>query len=270
MHKANVQLFVSIIGSVSVDYEERKNGMKMQVSYKKKLTKVSNSTVLYHLMHSASVSDEGSNIGDNLLTKIRLNKLRNEGEQMSTWHLQDNDCASQRTESTNDYSSQRRQFSLQEDKKLQEDLRDDSSASDVSSSSGEEDAVNWRQQLRERKHRSDNKGHYRGRKHENIIGSDTTTATKEEQVLSETLNVAILDSGCSVTVCGRVWYECYIHSLSSHDYNKIVEKPSQVEFQCEDGTVVKSKKRVLLPAYIGDTQVYLKYLAISVNECMDS
>ena len=204
MHKPNVHLVVSIISRVLVDYEERKNHLKMEVSYKKKLTKVSKSTVLYHLMHSASVSDEGNNIGDNLLTKIRLNKLRNEGEKMSTWHLQDNDCASQRTESTNDYSSQRRQFSLQEDKKFQEDLGDDSSASDVSSNSGEEDAVNWRQQRWGGKHESDNKRHYRGRKHHGSIGCDATTTTKDEQVLSETLNVAILDSGCSNSMWASV------------------------------------------------------------------
>ena len=38
-----------------------------------------------------------------------------------------------------------------------------------------------------------------------------------ESFLSETINKAILDSGCINTVCGRGWIDCYRDTLSEND-----------------------------------------------------
>ena len=34
------------------------------------------------------------------------------------------------------------------------------------------------------------------------------------QFVGETLNAAVLDSGCTKTVCDKLWLDCYIDSLS--------------------------------------------------------
>ena len=38
-----------------------------------------------------------------------------------------------------------------------------------------------------------------------------------QNVLEKTLNLAVLDSGCTKTVCGEEWLKCYIHSLSEEE-----------------------------------------------------
>ena len=38
-----------------------------------------------------------------------------------------------------------------------------------------------------------------------------------DRLLGETIGSAIVDSGCSRTVCGDLWLNTYIDSLSQHD-----------------------------------------------------
>ena len=38
-----------------------------------------------------------------------------------------------------------------------------------------------------------------------------------ESFLDESFSSAILDSGCSRTVCGETWFKCYKDSLSNED-----------------------------------------------------
>ena len=50
----------------------------------------------------------------------------------------------------------------------------------------------------------------------------------------ETLNLAVLDSGCTKTVCGQEWLKCYIESLCDDDRKKIQEFTSETEFKFGD------------------------------------
>ena len=53
---------------------------------------------------------------------------------------------------------------------------------------------------------------------------------------------AILDSGCSKTVCGSIWLQIYVDSLSPHEKEKIVSESSDALFKFGDNFVVKSIK----------------------------
>ena len=59
-----------------------------------------------------------------------------------------------------------------------------------------------------------------------------------QNFLGETLNLAVLDSGCTKTVHGQEWLKYY----SDDDRKKIQEFISETEFKFGDGTVVASKK----------------------------
>ncbi len=74
--------------------------------------------------------------------------------------------------------------------------------------------------------------------------------------VGETLSCAVLDSGCTQTVCGRKWLDCYTDSLI--DENIIKEKPSTAAFKFGNGEPVMSEKKVIIPAVIGSKKVNLE------------
>ena len=79
-----------------------------------------------------------------------------------------------------------------------------------------------------------------------------------QNFLGETLNLAVLGSGCNKTVCGQEWLKCYIESLCDDDRRKIQEFNSETEFKFGDGKVVGSEKTVVIPCNIAGKNVSLK------------
>ena len=70
-------------------------------------------------------------------------------------------------------------------------------------------------------------------------------------------NCAILDTACSSTVCGEEWLENYISSLDASDKKNIITKPTERKFKFGSGCILKSKKYVILPCYIGGSKVQI-------------
>ena len=71
-----------------------------------------------------------------------------------------------------------------------------------------------------------------------------------EQFVGETLNSAVLDSGCITTVCGENWLKCYMDTLPDKDMVSSVSSNSKFKFG--DGNIVNSNGKVNLPVKIGD------------------
>ena len=72
---------------------------------------------------------------------------------------------------------------------------------------------------------------------------------------SEKLNRALLDSGCSKTVCGENWLKCYMDTLPEDaDVNRTT---SDNHFKFGDGNVFPSKGQVNIPANIGKKAVHI-------------
>ena len=78
------------------------------------------------------------------------------------------------------------------------------------------------------------------------------------QFVGETLNAAVLDSGCTGTVCGKLWLDCYIDSLSKEDSKLIEERPSSTRFKFGDGRVVQASRKVIIAAYICDKKLSIE------------
>ena len=93
--------------------------------------------------------------------------------------------------------------------------------------------------------------------HENKVTLFTQEAEKcfIQNFLEETLNLAVLDSGCTKTVCGEEWLKCYIDSLSEEEKKKIQSYKSNNEFKFGDGKNVTSEKCVSIPCKIAGTNV---------------
>ena len=74
-----------------------------------------------------------------------------------------------------------------------------------------------------------------------------------KKFVGETLSCAVLDSGCTETVCGSSMLKCYEESLQPDDYGQ-----SDKKFKFGDARVVHAKTTVKLPAYLGEQKVLIK------------
>ena len=68
-----------------------------------------------------------------------------------------------------------------------------------------------------------------------------------EVFVGETLSCGVLDSGCTQTVCGEMWLQCYKDSLSDAEQNSITEVPSNTSFRFGNGQSLVSLKKVKIP-----------------------
>ena len=68
---------------------------------------------------------------------------------------------------------------------------------------------------------------------------------------------AILDSGASVNVAGKVWFNSYISGLSSKDAEKVKYFDSSSTFKFGSGKVFKSLYRAEIPASIGSEKIMI-------------
>ena len=61
-------------------------------------------------------------------------------------------------------------------------------------------------------------------------------------LVNESRGYAILDSGCTNTVCGEEWMSLFIQNLSEQDREKMVIAPSAQKFTFGDGRSVTSRR----------------------------
>ena len=73
---------------------------------------------------------------------------------------------------------------------------------------------------------------------------------------AETFNIAITDSGCTKTVCGELWFQYYIDSLSDSDKDKISIDRSNY-FKFGNSKFIRSNSLVTIPVFIGSIQAKL-------------
>ena len=81
------------------------------------------------------------------------------------------------------------------------------------------------------------------------------TIEQKNSLLGQTIGSAILDSGCSRTVCGSEWYECFRDTLSEKQKNKLVPRQSDSLFRFGNGAELHSQFKVNIPCKLAGKQV---------------
>ena len=79
-----------------------------------------------------------------------------------------------------------------------------------------------------------------------------------EKFVGETLNCAVLDSGCTKNVCGKTWLDSYLNTLTEKDAQKVLEESSSSSFRFGDGNSKTVNKSVTIPARIGNQDIMIK------------
>ena len=73
---------------------------------------------------------------------------------------------------------------------------------------------------------------------------------KLDLLLSETMGYTLLDTGCSKTVCGRIWLDWFLDTLSYEDRNKLCYSESTSVYKFGNGQKYKALKSVRLACEI--------------------
>ena len=81
---------------------------------------------------------------------------------------------------------------------------------------------------------------------------------KMSRLVKESLGMAILDTGCSKTVCGEIWLSEYEETLSPKEKRSVASFPSKTSFIFGDGVEVVSERSVKIPVTIGSKSVSIQ------------
>ena len=89
----------------------------------------------------------------------------------------------------------------------------------------------------------------------------TLLSTKPDEkmkgLLYEALGCGVLDSGCSKTVAGKIWYTEYVSMLAEEEKAELFEKPGSVFFRFGDGVESRSTMLVTVPVRIGRKKLFM-------------
>lgn len=88
---------------------------------------------------------------------------------------------------------------------------------------------------------------------------------KLQTLVDEAKGCAVLDTGCSRSVCGEKWFNSYVSELSDYEREAIVEEKSSSTFTFADNVTVPSLRRVTLPCRIGNTSGTIVTDVVSCN-----
>lgn len=113
-----------------------------------------------------------------------------------------------------------------------------------------------------------------GGRHENYYGEEESeltlvanevVKTGSREFSIETIGNAVLDSGCSRTVCGVGWFDCFLETLSDAERNKVVYEATNSTFKFGDGKLLKSIKRAVIPCQLAGKHVKIRTDVVESN-----
>ena len=81
---------------------------------------------------------------------------------------------------------------------------------------------------------------------------------KMKDFVGETLSSAVLDTGCTKTVCGRNWLNYYLDTSDEVEKQSVQIHPSNTVFKFGDGHEVVSLERHRIPAFIGNKKLFIE------------
>ena len=103
-----------------------------------------------------------------------------------------------------------------------------------------------------------NKEEVSGDKDKVILFSEEIESCYIETFLGETMNKAVLDSGCTETVCENVWLQCYLDSLNKEESTMVQSQSSSKVFRFGDGKCYEATRKVTISAMIGTLKFKLR------------
>ena len=92
----------------------------------------------------------------------------------------------------------------------------------------------------------------------NLVNLSFYESDKLRRFVGETLGCGVVDPGCSKTVTGKLWMDCYLDMLDDSDIKKVTRKSSNEFFTFGKGPSTASLGKVSFPAVIGKKNVMIE------------
>ena len=90
-----------------------------------------------------------------------------------------------------------------------------------------------------------------------LYQSDFDHPDKLKNLMSETWNAMVLDSGTTNTVAGKIWFNCYVNSLNSTEKSKIQHHVGTNVHRLGDRNLVQAVENLDLPIAMSSKHVML-------------
>lgn len=94
--------------------------------------------------------------------------------------------------------------------------------------------------------------------------NDSYSNVKMSNLVKETLGMAVLDSACSQTVAGEIWFNVFFDTLNGRDKRLVETVRSNRIFCFEDGVEVRAIKTVKFPVTIGGIRGIRGYIEADI------
>ena len=86
-----------------------------------------------------------------------------------------------------------------------------------------------------------------------------------DQFTGDNFCLAVLDSGCNTTVCGREWLNVYLESLDEDDKTKVRKIESKARFKFGDNNPTVSLEKYFLPALVCNKKITIATQVVKDN-----
>ena len=93
---------------------------------------------------------------------------------------------------------------------------------------------------------------------EHVVLYTGCVTDENTEIKTNSSDCAVLDSGCSSNVCGKLWLDNYLKTLDHEDRDEIYYSSGMKLFTFGCGTQLKSKGECIIPAFIADRRVKIK------------
>ena len=88
---------------------------------------------------------------------------------------------------------------------------------------------------------------------------------KLDKLVSESKNCAVIDTGCTNSVCGINWLSEYMKELTDYEKTLVKEEGSNSSFTFGNGVSVSSMKKITFPCCIGDMRATITTDVVDCN-----
>jgi transposase InsO family protein len=98
-----------------------------------------------------------------------------------------------------------------------------------------------------------------------LLTAESDMDSKMNSLLGETIGSVLLDSGCSKTVCGEQWLQCFMDTLTDKEKSSVVEQPSTSVYRFGDGRRMNAEKCMVLPCVLVGKNIRIKTDVVKSN-----
>ena len=98
-----------------------------------------------------------------------------------------------------------------------------------------------------------------------LLAQDDNMGEKMNSLLGQTIGAVLLDSGCTKTVCGELWLNLFLETLTPSERNCIQSETSSAVYRFGDGKRMTAERCVTIPCILAGKKICIKTDVVQSN-----